>query len=70
MPNLALHLAMHTPIGANPLLDYLIVSADTVGHGLERLVRYLRLVNPSNSPFGFEQHQSEPSRRRTCAWPF
>ena len=47
VPNLALQLAMHTPIGANPLLDYLILSADTVGHGLERLVRYLRLVNPS-----------------------
>jgi AraC-like DNA-binding protein len=47
VPNLALHLAMRTPIGANPLLDYLIVSADTVGHGLERLVRYLRLVNPA-----------------------
>lgn len=47
VPNLALQLATHTPIGANPVLDYLIVSADTVGHGLERLVRYLRLVNPS-----------------------
>ena len=47
IPNLALQRAIHTPIGANPLLDYLIVSADTVGHGLERLVRYLRLVNRS-----------------------
>ena len=46
VPNLALQLAMRTPIGANPLLDYLILSADTVGHGLARLVRYLRLVNP------------------------
>jgi len=47
MPNLALQLALHTPIGANPLLDYLIVSAETVGDGLDRLVRYLRLVNRS-----------------------
>jgi AraC-like DNA-binding protein len=47
VPNLALQLAVHTPIGANPLLDYLIVSAETVGHGLERLVKYLRLVNPA-----------------------
>ena len=46
VPNLALQLAIHTPIGANPLLDYLILSAETVGHGLERLARYLRLVNP------------------------
>ena len=46
VPNLALQLAIHTPIGANPLLDYLILSAETVGHGLERLAKYLRLVNP------------------------
>ena len=46
VPNLALQLALHTPIGATPLLDYLIVSSDSVGQGLERLVRYLRLVNP------------------------
>ena len=45
--NLALQLAQRTPIGANPLLDYLIVSSDSVGQGLERLTRYLRLVNPS-----------------------
>jgi len=45
--NLALQLAQHTPVGANPLLDYLIVSSDSVGQGLERLTRYLRLVNPS-----------------------
>src|SRR4051812_35036247 len=45
--NLALQLAQRTPVGANPLLDYLIVSSDSVGHGLERLTRYLRLVNPS-----------------------
>ena len=46
VPNLPLQLAVLTPIGATPLLDYLIVSSDSVGQGLERLVRYLRLVNP------------------------
>jgi AraC-like DNA-binding protein len=46
-PNLALRLAMETPIGANPLLDYLIVTAESVGKGVERLCRYLRVVNPS-----------------------
>jgi AraC-like DNA-binding protein len=46
VPNLALQLALHTPVGTTPLLDYLIVSSDSVGHGLDRLVRYLRLVNP------------------------
>lgn len=45
--NLALQLARRTPVGANPLLDYLIVSSDSVGQGLERLTRYLALVNPS-----------------------
>jgi len=43
--NLALHVAGRTPIGANPLLDYLIVCSDSVGQGIERLSRYLRLVN-------------------------
>ena len=47
LPNLALQLALRTPVGATPLLDYLIVSSDSVGDGLERLVRYLRLVNPA-----------------------
>src|SRR5262245_19633477 len=47
VPNLALRLAERTPIGVTPLLDYLIVSSDSVGHGLDRLTRYLRLVNPS-----------------------
>jgi hypothetical protein len=45
VPNLALQLAIHTPVGATPLLDYLIVSADSVGAGLHRLARYLGLVN-------------------------
>jgi AraC-like DNA-binding protein len=47
VPNLALRLALRTPVGATPLLDYLIVSSDSVGQGLERLVRYLRLANPA-----------------------
>src|SRR5215471_8440844 len=45
--NLALKLDVQTPIGANPLLDYLIASAESVGQGLERLSRYLPLVNPA-----------------------
>jgi len=46
-PNLALRLAEHTPIGNTPLLDYLIVSSDSVAQGLDRLARYLKLVNPA-----------------------
>ena len=49
LPNLALQLAIHTPIGSNPLLDYLIVSSASVEQGLERLSRYLRIVNPAIS---------------------
>jgi len=30
--NLALQLAQRTPVGANPPLDYLIVSSDSVGN--------------------------------------
>ena len=43
--NLALQLVLRTPVNS-PLLDYLIVSSDTVEHGLQRLARYLRLLNP------------------------
>ena len=46
-PNLALRLAMVVPIGAYPLLDYLVVTSDSVGEGLQQLARYFRLVgNP------------------------
>ena len=45
--NIALRLAVETPLGAYPLLDYLVVSSDSVGEAFERLQRYLRIVgNP------------------------
>ena len=44
--NLALKLAVRLPVGTTPLLEYLIVCSDSVGEGLHRLTRYLRLVNP------------------------
>jgi AraC-like DNA-binding protein len=44
VPNLGARLAAATPIGAFPLLDYLVVSADTVGGALEQLVEYFHLV--------------------------
>jgi AraC-like DNA-binding protein len=43
-PDLAARLALATPIGAFPLLDYLVVTTDTVGGALEQLVRYFHLV--------------------------
>ena len=45
--NLALHLAHATPLGAYPLLDYVVLTSETVGAGVRGLARYLRLVgNP------------------------
>jgi AraC-like DNA-binding protein len=45
--NLALRIALEMPIGANPLLDYLVCSAESVGDGFKQLARYMGLVNPS-----------------------
>src|SRR5215831_14171269 len=45
--NLALRIAVETPVGAYPLLDYLVFSAESVGDGLKQLARYLGLVNPA-----------------------
>jgi len=47
VPNIGLELARVTPLGAYPLLDYLVVTSDTVGAGVDQLARYMRLVgNP------------------------
>jgi AraC-like DNA-binding protein len=43
-PDLGARLAAVTPIGAFPLLDYLVVTTDTVGGALDQLVRYFHLV--------------------------
>lgn len=46
-PNIGLELARITPPGASPLLDYLVVTSDTVELGVRQLARYLRLIgNP------------------------
>ena len=45
--NLAVELARRTPLGAYPLLDYLVVTCDTVGAGIRQLARYFRITtNP------------------------
>jgi AraC-like DNA-binding protein len=44
MPNLALELARVTPVGAYPLLDYLVLTSDTLGAGARQLARYFRLI--------------------------
>ena len=46
-PNLPLELARVTPLGAYPLLDYVVVTSDTAGSAVRQLARYARLVgNP------------------------
>jgi Arabinose-binding domain of AraC transcription regulator, N-term len=50
-PNLALELARVTPLGAWPLIDYLVVTADTVEAGVRQLARYVRITG---APFSFE----------------
>jgi len=46
-PNLGLELAKVTPMGSYPLLDYLVLTSDTVGEGIRQFARYCRLVgNP------------------------
>src|SRR5438270_2839611 len=45
--NLALCIAVETPVGAYPLLDYLVCSAESFGEGFKQLARYLGLVNPA-----------------------
>lgn len=44
LENPGLALAALTPVGAYPLMDYLVLSSDTVGEGMTRLARYYRLV--------------------------
>jgi AraC-like DNA-binding protein len=54
--NLYAQLALATPIGAFPLLDYLIVTCDTVGEGVKQLARYLPLIS---APFAIDLRDDE-----------
>ena len=47
VPNLPLQLAILTPAGLSPLLDYLVATSASVEQALDRLSRYLRIVNPT-----------------------
>jgi AraC-like DNA-binding protein len=42
--DLAAQLAHVTPVGAHPLLDYLVLTSDTVADALEQLVRYFHVT--------------------------
>ena len=50
MKNAGMRLATVTPLGAFPLIDYLIATSQSVGEGLTRLARYLRLAEAHPFP--------------------
>jgi AraC-like DNA-binding protein len=64
-PNLALELARRTPLGAFPLLDYLVITSDTVGAGIRQLARYFRI---ETTPFVFDiRDDRDPIEVRVAA---
>src|SRR5262245_35784529 len=59
-PNLALELARVTPLGAWPLIDYIVLTADTVEAGVRQLARYMRITG---APFSIDVRDDiEPIR--------
>ncbi len=56
LKNLGMRLAAEVPIGAFPLLDYLIVTCDVVASGVKQLARYLRL---GGAPYRLEVREEE-----------
>jgi len=56
LQNLCLRLAQETPLGAFPLIDYLIATADTVGEGMRRYARYSLLTG---APMHIELREDE-----------
>lgn len=58
--NLGMRIAAETPVGAFPLIDYLVLTSESVGAGIKQLARYLRLVN---APFTLDlREEEEPIR--------
>ena len=56
LKNLGVRLAAETPLGAFPLLDYLVLTCDTVGEGFAQLARHVRLTG---APFVLELRDEE-----------
>lgn len=56
LKNLGARLAVETPIGAFPLVDYLVITSETVGAALRQLARYLRL---NEAPFALDPRGDE-----------
>jgi AraC-like DNA-binding protein len=56
MKNLAMRMASETPIGAFPLIDYLVVTSENVGAGVQQLARYFRLTD---APYTLDVREDE-----------
>jgi len=66
--DLELQLALHTPLGAYPLLDYLVATSSTVAEGLTRFADHARLTG---APVRAEIHdQEDPVRVVIDAAPY
>ena len=74
LKNLGVRLASVTPLGAFPLLDYLVLSCENVGDAFTQLARHLPLTG---APFVLEVHDDEDPIRvvyladcAPAAWSF
>jgi AraC-like DNA-binding protein len=56
MKNFGMRVAAETPLGAFPLLDYVIVTCEKVSEGIGQLARYLRI---HEVPFRLDIHDAE-----------
>jgi AraC-like DNA-binding protein len=56
IPNIGLELARVTPLGAYPLLDYLVATSETLGAGIVQLGRYMRLIG---NPIQISVHEND-----------
>jgi AraC-like DNA-binding protein len=70
MKNAGMCLASVTPLGAFPLIDYLVATSQSVGEGLTRLARYLRLAEPRSVPCPCEDEDPIRVVLEGCDTPF
>ncbi|HXY52088.1 MAG TPA: AraC family transcriptional regulator ligand-binding domain-containing protein [Terriglobales bacterium] len=54
--NVGTRIAAETPFGSFPLLDYLVITSNSVGEGFKQLAQYFRVVR---SPGNIEVHEDE-----------
>jgi len=69
-PNIALELARVTPIGAYPLLDYLVLTSETVGEGVRQVSRYQRIIGDPVDLEVREQAETVRIEMTPAAGPF